>query len=170
MSVLVIILVGVAILLQKSSGMPHYAAPVQPLLILLIVQGLRRLWVIKLTGRNFGKCLVAWLTLSCILFFVLPLWTGANHPNVRSWSLERDRIQLELTARPRPSLVIVKYGPLHSMHEEWVYNRADIDHARVVWARQLEASRMPQLLQLFPDREVWLVEPDKKPVVVGPIR
>lgn len=165
-SVISISLVGIAILLQRSAGLPHYAAPIQPLLVLLIVQGLRYLWVWRIAEWRVGTVLVAWLIWSSLLFFALPLITGSNRPNVRPWSLEHNRIQHELEHRPRPSLVIVKYGPGHSMHEEWVYNRANIPQAHVVWARQLDASRIPRLLELYPGRDVWIVEPDKKPVIL----
>ena len=165
-SIVSIALVGTAILLQRSAGFPHYAAPIQPLVLLLIVQGLRAIRVWRIGNWRVGTIVVSWLTWSCVLFFVLPLITGANRPNVRPWSLERDRIQRELEHHSRPSLVIVKYGPSHSMHEEWVYNRADLQRAPVVWARQLEASRMPQLWVMFPGRDVWIVEPDQKPVTL----
>ena len=56
------------------------------------------------------------------------------------------------------------------MHEEWVYNRADLQRAKVVWARHLGDSRMHELLEQFPDRHVWLVEPDKKPLQLIPFR
>ena len=162
-SMVSIALVGIAILLQRSAGFPHYAAPIQPLLVLLIVQGLRYLWVWRIADWRVGSLVVSWLTWSCLLFFALPLLTGSNHPNVRPWSLERNRLQQELQSQSRPSLVIVKYGHRHSMHEEWVYNRADLQQAHVVWARQLEASRLPRLLEMFPERDVWIVEADEKP-------
>ncbi len=163
-SMISVTLVGVAILLQRSAGLPHYAAPIQPLLLLLIMQGLRDLRVWRIAKWRVGTLLVSWLIWSSVLFFTLPLITGSNRPNVRPWSIERHRIQQELQSHPRPSLVIVKYGPGHSMHEEWVYNQANIPQAYVVWARQLDASRMPELLELYPGRDVWIVEPDKKPV------
>ena len=165
-----IALVGSAILLQRSAGLPHYAAPIQPLVVLLIVQGLRSLWVCRISGWRVGPCMVAWLFWSSLLSFVLPLATGSHHPNVRPWSLERQHIQQTLQQHARPSLVIVKYGSAHSMHEEWVYNRADLQRAKVVWARHLGDSRMHELLEQFPDRHVWLVEPDKKPLQLIPFR
>lgn len=165
-SMVSVLLVGIAVLLQRSAGLPHYAAPIQPLLILLIVQGLRQLGVCQIGTWRVGRGVVRWLILSSVLFYALPLLTGSQRPNVRPWSLERDRIQRELQGHSRPSLVVVKYAPGHSMHEEWVYNRADISRAPVVWARQLDASRMALLFEQFPDREMWLVEPDQQPVLL----
>lgn len=169
-SMVTITLVGVAVLLQRSAGLPHYAAPIMPLTVLLIVEGMRRLRVQKIGGMQIGQILVSWLIWTSILFFGLPLLTATAQLNVRPWSLERDRLQRELEQQPRRSLVIVRYGPTHSMHEEWVYNRADIDRVHVVWARQLESSKMLQLNQLFPDRDVWVVEPDSRPVTLNPYR
>lgn len=159
-SMTTITLVGVAILLQRSAGMPHYAAPIMPLVMLLTVEGLRRLRVQKVGGLQIGQILVSWMIWTAILFFALPLVMGTAQLNVRPWSLERERILRELESRPRRSLVIVHYGPQHSMHEEWVYNRADIASTHVIWARHLDPSRMRELIQLFPDRDVWIVEPD----------
>lgn len=168
LAVVTITLVLVAILLQRTAGHPHYAAPIHPLFLLLTVQGLRLLRTLRHGAYRIGSDLVSWFTWSMILFLVVPLCTGTNRPSVRPWSLDRDRIQTELEQRQRPQLVIVRYEKKHSMHEEWVYNRADIDRAKVVWARDLGPGRMSELLSHFPDRDVTIVEPDAVPIMVMP--
>jgi hypothetical protein len=47
--------------------------------------------------------------------------------------------------------------------DEWVYNAADIDAARVVWARDLGTTENEKLRRYYPDRTVWRLEPDARP-------
>jgi hypothetical protein len=61
---------------------------------------------------------------------------------------------------PGKDLVIVHYSADHNPHQEWVYNRADIDAAPVVWARETPRETLSQLIQYFADRQVWILEPD----------
>jgi arylamine N-acetyltransferase len=56
--------------------------------------------------------------------------------------------------------VIVRYGPKHHPNHEWVYNEADIDGARVVWAREIDLPQTHRLLQYFKDRQTWLADID----------
>jgi len=58
-------------------------------------------------------------------------------------------------------LVIVRYSAEHNAHQEWVYNLADIDQAKIVWAREIPGISMAPLLAYFRVRQVWLLEPDK---------
>jgi hypothetical protein len=67
-------------------------------------------------------------------------------------------------------LVIVRYGPGHkaALDMEWVYDGADIDGAKVVWARDMGEAGNKELIDYFKNRAVWLVEPDEKPPRVSP--
>ena len=64
---------------------------------------------------------------------------------------------------PGRQLVIVRYSDSHDVHDDWVYNSADIDRSAVVWAREMEHTENRELLQYFSDRHVWLLEPDASP-------
>jgi hypothetical protein len=52
--------------------------------------------------------------------------------------------------------------------DEWVYNGADIDGQRVVWARDLGDSENQKLEHYYPDRKLLLLEPDSRPPRLGP--
>ena len=65
-------------------------------------------------------------------------------------------------------LVIVRYGPQHNVSQEWVYNRADIDRAPVVWARDMGDPQNRELLDYYRDRKIWVLEPDTDPLALRP--
>ena len=48
------------------------------------------------------------------------------------------------------------------------YNRSDIDHALVVWARELDAASNANLVSYYAGRTVWLYEPDETPPRISP--
>jgi hypothetical protein len=43
---------------------------------------------------------------------------------------------------------------------DWVYNEPDIDHAKVVWARDMGPEMNQELLTYFHNRHIWLVDQD----------
>jgi hypothetical protein len=81
-------------------------------------------------------------------------------PLTPQWSRARASIEAQLEQTPGQHLVIVRYSPQHSWAEEVVYNLADIDHSKVVWARDNPGVDMRPLLSYFATRHVWLLQPD----------
>ena len=77
-------------------------------------------------------------------------------------------IERRLEQTPGSHLVIVHYTPSHPVYREWVYNRADIEHAKVVWARDLGQECDEKLIGEFGGRSVWLIEPDSNPNELKP--
>lgn len=44
-----------------------------------------------------------------------------------------------------------------------VYNRADLDSAKVIWADDMGPAKNQELIDYFKGRQVWLVEADSHP-------
>ena len=61
---------------------------------------------------------------------------------------------------PGKQLAIVRYSPNHSSLDEWVYNAADIDNSKVIWAREMDNADNLDLIRYYKNRTVWLVQPD----------
>jgi hypothetical protein len=93
---------------------------------------------------------------------------------IRTWcsqdpqNLERARVLRQLGAAPGEHLVIVRYSPDHDfILDEWVFNNADIDGSKVIWARDMGAQNA-ELIHYFSGRHVWLAEPDYNPPKLTP--
>jgi hypothetical protein len=74
----------------------------------------------------------------------------------------RRPILKQLEQAPGNQLVFVRYGPFHPLRE-WISNAADIDRSKVVWALDLGPEEDGKLRDYYPNRTVWLAEPDSRP-------
>ncbi len=153
--------------------LPHYAAPATCVLYALLLQAMRHLRVRRSGGSRVGLALIRAMVCTCVLLagvraFAAPL--GIAVPRGPSmWygteplGLERASVLRQLEALPGRQLAIVRYTPEHDPLDDWVYNAADIDGAKVVWARDMGATENEALIRYFKDRTVWLVQPDSTP-------
>ncbi|MGD0775862.1 MAG: hypothetical protein ABSC05_23855 [Candidatus Solibacter sp.] len=141
---------------------PHYAAPAMGLILLLVIQALRQLRQLRQPRPAGGTFAVRAIVLAAVLTPVI----GGGVRN--SDGSERARIVRELAAKGGRHLVLLRYQRTHDTGDEWVYNSADIDRSPVVWAREMDPTGNRALLRYFPDRQVWLVQPDRKPVKLSP--
>jgi hypothetical protein len=138
----------------------HYMAGVTCLFVLIGVTALRQL-------SRFSDLAARVLVLLCLAQFGFEY--GLQAFSGDPWSLElrnperRVFVQKQLAQAPGKLLVFVRYWPAHIFQDEWVYNAADVDGARVVWARDLGPEENAKLRSYYPDRTVWLLEPDARP-------
>ncbi len=139
---------------------PHYTAPIFPLLLILLIFGLRELHLWKFKGRRWGRLAARVLIIYLCIFSLASFADRQSLYQRTAWEYRRAAVLSHLEADGKKHLVIVKYGPGHVPDSEWVYNRADIDNSRVVWARDLGEAENRNLLNYFNDREVLILEPD----------
>lgn len=157
-ALLAVVLVFAATLSLPWEPRAHFLAPVGALVFLLAVQGLRQLYQSPRVGRIVvGAILVGHASLFCIAVW---LYRNVEPP---TWSTERSHVVERLEAEPGDHLVLVRYGPDHDPHEEWVWNAADIDSAKLVWARMGDARSNDELRTYFSARRTWILDADSRP-------
>jgi hypothetical protein len=155
---------------------PHYIAALCCVFVVMCVTGLQILrripFAIPILGVLCAAQFVFWYGLH---FSANENWitrfSRYQSPYFIPWGDPEGRmeVQRKLMASPGQQLVFVRYSPQH-LFREWVHNSADIDAARIVWARDLGAAENADLETYYPDRSAWLLEPDKDPPRLRPYR
>ena len=173
-----ILLCGILSALLTTFWMMNYDPQYSIVLYLLIAEGLRRIFVWRRrTGE--GAAIVRNLMMSCgviaVLLGVLAILhipVGGEHPfrwsSYKNTMPDRARVAAWLAEQPGKQLAIVRYAPEHDVLHEWVFNGADLENGKVVWARELRPDWEAALVSHYKDRHIWLVEPDSSPVVIKP--
>jgi hypothetical protein len=163
---------------------PHYAAPLTCAVFALVLIALRRLRPWQWHGKPAGLFISRAVPAICLLLLALRAAAGPLRlPMPAPWPVEglptwctlpvmnKERAEVfdKLRSYPGQHLVIVQYGPQHEINfHEWVYNRAEIDSAKVIWARDMGPAENAELIKYFKNRRAWLVEADDQPPVLLP--
>ncbi len=162
---------------------PHYFAAVTPAFYALGLQMMRHLRQWKPGGQPVGKAIQRFTVTLCIALAALRLAAEPLHIGLATWpsgswastwngpgrmGLPRKHIEDQLNQLPGNQLILVRYSSDHNSLDEWVYNAPDIDHAKIIWAREMDPASDRQLRNYYKDRKVWLVQPDNDPVTLSP--
>jgi len=146
---------------------PHYLAAGTGLLYLILIQCLRhvRFW-------KFGPQIVSAIPIvACAMLIIRLIAIPVHAPLEPSWprgDLQRAAILRRLEHTPGQHLVVVDYDSTHDLDREWVYNPADLNNSKVLWARDLGPQSDRDLLNYYHGRNIWCVNPDSNSIELHP--
>jgi hypothetical protein len=175
----VVLMAGIVVMIYL---IPHYLAPFTAAFYAIGLQCMRHLRHWTPEGKAAGVAMVRLTVTVCFLLaavrvFSTPLkLTGPEWPAgnwVLSWcgpehfGTERAQIEAYLEHQPGKQLAIVRYAGKREPLDQWVYNAADIEESKVVWAGEDDSASDRELLDYYHDRKVWLVEPDSTPARIS---
>src|SRR6267154_2635959 len=147
----------------------HYAAPMTALIFALVLSAMKYIhdwsWRTKPVGLGIMRVVVV----SCVLLAIVRVsaqvpGVSSPPPQFRSWATEnskfpeREEILSALNNMGGFHLVIAKNATDKNIFD-LVYNAADIDASKIVWARDLGPAKNQQLIDYYKGRTIWIVDP-----------
>ena len=168
---LILTAVGIPTVTVINWGNAHYFAPFVPALYAVLLQGMRH---ISVWGRRYKMshptyASFRWVIPGVVVVMIaapfaayalrldIPIWP-------QTWAsptpppTARTEITQSLNKIAGRHLIIVRYHPGHNIHEEFVYNDANIDAAKIVWARSIDERSDQELMRYFSGRQVWFMD------------
>ncbi len=162
---------------------PHYLAPFTAAFYATGLQAMRHLRQWRPGGQKVGLAIARYAVIICVFMAGIRLfdrqlhcpvpgrpvstwicnWFGPDH-----FEPERTVVERMLEKYPGGQLAIVRYSPTHDPIDEWVFNEADIDGSKIIWARDMDDAGNREVIQYYRDRKVWLVQPDSEAAELTP--
>ena len=143
---------------------PHHASPPTFLFWLLALEGFRRAALSRRPsrGQRPGSRLLLLVLAAELLATTLRFPT--LRPGPEDPSRQRQAMVEKLEKIPGHHLVIVEPRSM----TDWVWNGAEIDAAKIVWARTAGAEADQKLRDYYPDRQIWRARINTEPPVLEP--
>ena len=156
----------------------HYAAPITALVYAFVLLTMRYIRPLFFGARPVGLGINRAIVVSCVLLAVVRisapiLGIPLTRPKLTTWASENYKFP------ERPATVSVLKG-LRGSHLvfvknrtdqselDWVYNVADIDASKIVWALDLGPVDNQELINYFSMRKIWILDPKGTPPTLMP--
>lgn len=148
---------------------PHYISPVSVCAVAVVVQAIRHCRATRdPAGSRWARAAVA----ACVLMLPIRAFIDSTklpntHPGDHIFSCcgypegrRRAQIAARLDSGPDRHVVFVRYHRAEFLTSEWVYNGADIDGQKIVWARDMGPEQNLAVMKYYRGRKFWLVNVD----------
>ena len=156
----------------------HYAAPVTALVYAFVLWTMRYIRPLFIRAKPVGLGITRAIVVSCVLLVCVRisapiLGIPLTRPKLTTWASDNFKFP------ERPATVSVLKG-LRGLHLvfvknridqndfDWVYNAADINASKIVWARDLGPAKNQELINYFSKRKVWILDPNGTPPTLTP--
>jgi len=152
--------------------LPHYAAPVTTLVYAFVLRTMRYIRPFYFGAKPVGLGITRAIAVSCVLLAVVRISAPIvgiplTPPRLKTWASEN----YKFPERPATISALKGLGGLHLVFVvaqkgidqntfDWVYNAADIDASKIVWARDLGPVRNQELITFFSNRQLWILHPN----------
>lgn len=172
----------------------HYAAPLTACFFLLIAEGFRCFFE---SGKDNLQRKRVFLTFFCLILgsvIYLQLFSYKQPQMKKDFSADRallteglstntkvkidlprkatffkDEMEKVVEGLPDRYIAIVSYAPNYDFHDEIIFNKADIENAKMVWAHDLGAEKNKSLLGYYNNRKVLHVKIDGGGIEIEPV-
>jgi len=152
----------------------HYLAPIVPLWIMFVVYAIRGTALVRLPNT------MRWrppreLAISVALALIIGSTVFALHTNILAAIVRREagdgraEILDALQRVPGRHIVFVYYTPGPQNEYEWVTNGADLVDAPVLWVHMRTDHEDMQMVNQYPDRNVWMLTVDNEHFNLRPV-
>lgn len=155
---------------------PYYLGVFVAAFYILGIQAMRHLRLWRPGDAPVGLAIVRFTVALCLVLAVVRVFAQPLHIRLAQnkggewaaewygpgpWGAARAKVEEQLDHLPGGQLAIVHYAPDHDPTDEWVYNSADINRSKIIWARDMGSAQNAQLIRYYNNRTVWLIQPDK---------
>ena len=156
----------------------HYAAPLTALVYAFLLWTMKYIRPLFFRAKPVGLGITKAIVVSCVLLAVVRVIApisgiALTRPKLTTWASqnyefsERSATISQLQGLPGLHLVFVKNRT--SQNEfDWVYNAADIDASKIVWARDQGPAKNQELINYFSSRKIWMLDPNSTPPTLLP--
>jgi hypothetical protein len=155
-----VIAISTVVALSVFPFEPYYFAHLVPAVLILTIAGIQSLPAGSFIGL-VGVLLPAAQLLAILLFVAKHSVAPSVGPNAR------EGVEARLTSLEGRHLVVVK-EECSPANWGFVYNDADVDASKIVWAKDLGPKDNAALLAYYRDRHIWLLEIERGEARIRP--
>jgi len=146
-------------LLSETFQFPHYTAPATPVILLLTILGAGQVAKWEWRKPQFGRRLMSTIVIGSIAGIAMCVARPLNL--VPKLIRQQQVVEMKAPLHTGRHLVFVGYAPLHEFYVDYVYNPANLQDSRIIWARYFGPDKDLPVAKYFTGRQVWVLDADK---------